>query len=65
MEVIYSTGIRLNEMANLKVEDIDLVEKVVRVNLGKGAKDRVVPIGETACGFVGKYLKEVRPKFLG
>ena len=64
MEVIYSTGLRLNETASLKVEDIDLVEKVVRVNLGKGKKDRVVPIGEGACSFVKKYLEEVRPKFL-
>lgn len=64
MEVIYSTGVRLNEAASLKVEDIDLMEKVVRVILGKGGKDRVVPIGEKACEFVEKYLKEVRPLFL-
>jgi integrase/recombinase XerD len=64
MEVFYSTGLRIAEMMALKVGDIDLQEKTVRVNHGKGAKDRVVPIGEKACEFVGKYLQEVRPLFL-
>jgi integrase/recombinase XerD len=62
LEVFYSTGIRLEEMLNLKLEDCDTQEGFVRVNLGKGAKDRVVPLGETARKYLKAYIEEVRPK---
>lgn len=61
LEVFYSTGIRLGEMVALKVEDINLDEGLLRVNEGKGAKDRVVPLGEMAKSFLKQYLAEVRP----
>src|SRR5437660_6605480 len=48
LETFYSTGIRLEEMARLTVHDVDL-SGYVRVNRGKGAKDRVVPLGVKAC----------------
>ncbi len=61
LEVFYSTGIRLGEMVALKVEDINLDEGLLRVNEGKGAKDRVVPLGKQAVVFLKAYLAEIRP----
>jgi integrase/recombinase XerD len=65
LEVFYSTGLRKSELINLNLGDIDYNEGYVRVNCGKGAKDRVVPIGHTACRYVETYVKAVRPLFMG
>jgi integrase/recombinase XerD len=62
LEVFYSTGIRRAELANLAVTDIDHERRTVLVRLGKGKKDRLVPVGERALAWVRKYLAEVRPK---
>lgn len=62
LEVFYSTGIRREELIHLILEDVDLEGGVLRVNLGKGAKDRVVPFGEMAKVFLKGYLREVRPR---
>jgi integrase/recombinase XerD len=59
LEVFYSTGIRLEEMSRLTVHDVDL-SGYVRVNRGKGAKDRVVPLGVKAAESVREYLERVR-----
>jgi integrase/recombinase XerD len=59
LETFYSTGIRLEEMARLSVHDVDLTG-YVRVNRGKGAKDRVVPLGVKAAACVRDYLERVR-----
>jgi integrase/recombinase XerD len=61
IEVFYSTGIRRNELINLELADVDYHEGFVRVNSGKGSKDRVVPIGKIACKYVENYVKAVRP----
>ncbi|MCH6259314.1 site-specific tyrosine recombinase XerC [Puniceicoccaceae bacterium K14] len=61
MEVLYSTGIRRMEIANLKLYDIDAERRLVFVRLGKGKKDRMVPIGERALAWTNKYLEESRP----
>lgn len=60
LEVFYSTGLRLAELARLSVFDLDHRNGFVRVNRGKGGKDRIVPIGAKACGFVREYLAQVR-----
>ena len=60
LEVFYSTGLRLSELARLSVFDLDHRNGFVRVNLGKGGKDRVVPIGAKACGYVREYLAQAR-----
>lgn len=62
MEVLYSTGIRRMEVANLSIYDVDPIRGVVLIRHGKGKKDRVVPIGGRALGWIRKYLDEVRPK---
>ena len=61
IEVFYSTGIRRNELINLELSDVDYHEGLVRINSGKGKKDRVVPIGKIACRYIENYVKGVRP----
>lgn len=62
IETLYSTGIRKSELRYLKPQDIDFEAGVLRVNDGKGGKDRLVPIGKRALAWIKKYLEEVRPK---
>ncbi len=61
MEMLYSTGIRRIELANLKSYDIDLQRSVLMVREGKGKRDRVIPIGARAQRWLEKYLNESRP----
>ena len=60
METLYSTGMRRAEITSLRVDDVDLNRGTVFVHQGKGAKDRVVPIGERACRWIERYLFKVR-----
>ncbi len=64
LEALYSTGMRRSELVALRVDDMDLQQGTVFVRLGKGGKDRVVPIGERACRWIEKYLYEVRPDYI-
>lgn len=61
LELFYSTGIRLNELCGLTIYDADLQGGMVRVNCGKGRKDRVVPLGRHAIRFLREYITKVRP----
>jgi len=61
MEVLYSTGIRRHELAHLELFDVDAERGTLTVRQGKGKKDRTVPIGERALGWVAKYLDTARP----
>ena len=60
LEMLYSTALRRAEMAALCVLDVDLAGGMVRVNHGKGGKDRVTPMGEAACDAVKKYFAHAR-----
>ncbi len=62
MEVLYSTGIRRHELAGLEIFDVEPSRGTLTVRQGKGKKDRTVPIGERALGWVAKYLDEARPE---
>lgn len=64
LEVLYSTGIRREEITNLLLQDVDYTEGYVRINCGKGRKDRVVPIGKIACRYLENYIKAVRPSLI-
>ncbi len=62
LEVLYSTGIRLEELVHLTIYDIDLQGGHVRINKGKGAKDRVVPLGRHAARLLKEYISRIRPR---
>ena len=61
-EMLYATGLRVSEIANLKQNDIDMKERLIRV-LGKGKKERIVPFNKTASDALLTYLDEKRKKF--
>ena len=65
LEVLYATGIRKLELMNLVLDDVNLEEELLRINGGKGAKDRVVPLSRVACSFLESYVKGVRPELMG
>lgn len=64
LELLYSTGIRNTELRNLTIYDVNISHGELRINQGKGGKDRVVPIGEIAGQYLQTYLKEARPKLV-
>ena len=64
LELLYSTGLRRQECANLKIADIDLKDNTVRVNQGKGQKDRIVPLGKTAGEHIKQYILNSREHYL-
>jgi integrase/recombinase XerD len=63
LETLYATGLRVSELVNLKTFEIDLNAGVVRV-MGKGAKERLVPLGEEAVDSVRRYLASARKDLL-
>ena len=64
LETLYATGLRVSELVALKLFDADLDAGVVRV-LGKGSKERLVPLGEEAVQWLQKYLAASRRNLLG
>ncbi len=62
-ELIYSCGLRISEVSELKVSSLYLDEGLLRV-LGKGNRERLVPIGGEALQSIRRYLAEIRPKLL-
>lgn len=63
LEVFYSTGLRVAELCHLTVHDVDLQNGYLRINCGKGCKDRVVPLGKKARAYLSEYLRHVRGSF--
>jgi integrase/recombinase XerD len=61
LETLYSTALRRMELARLELRDLNLDALLVYVRSGKGARDRVVPLGERAAQWIHRYLGEVRP----
>jgi len=59
LEVLYATGLRVSELVGLRLTAVSLDAGVLRVT-GKGNKERLVPLGEEAVNWVGRYLKESR-----
>ncbi len=60
LEVAYSSGLRVSELLNLKMSNLFFGDEVIRV-LGKGSKQRIVPVGRSAMKWVTEYLKTGRP----
>ncbi len=63
LEVMYATGMRVSELLNLKRASVNLETRYV-IAYGKGAKERLIPLGRAAIQFLEKYLREVRPLFV-
>jgi integrase/recombinase XerD len=63
LEVLYASGLRVSELVRLKLAEVSYDMGVVRV-FGKGAKERLVPLGEEALDWLQRYLKEGRPAIL-
>ena len=64
LELMYASGLRVSELVALKTVEVGLNEGVVRV-MGKGSKERLVPFGEEAHGWITRYLRDARPALLG
>jgi integrase/recombinase XerD len=64
LEVLYSSGLRVSELTSLRVMDLDRAVGCVRC-IGKGDKERIVPVGKKALALVDRYLRDARPKLLG
>jgi len=62
-EVLYASGLRVSELVGLKLFEVNLEAGVLRV-LGKGSKERLVPLGEEAVHWVRRYAKDFRPDLL-
>jgi len=63
MELLYATGMRISEALSLKVYDVNLDDRIVRIS-GKGSKERLVPFHETAKQFLENYLYNARSYFI-
>ena len=60
MEVLYSTAIRRAELLDLELYDVDFERELIFIREGKGRRDRIIPIGQRALGWIGKYLSSAR-----
>ncbi len=64
IELAYSSALRPREIYNLKITDIDFKKGLIFIEQSKNQKDRILPVGKTALFWVGKYIKDVRPKYI-
>jgi integrase/recombinase XerD len=64
LEVLYATGLRVSELVNLRMEQINLRQGVLRV-VGKGDRERLVPLGEEAVVWLERFNARARPEILG
>ena len=63
LELLYATGLRISELCNLKITDIDLENQFVRV-FGKGKKERIVPFTDVVCKYLSIYINDYRNQIL-
>lgn len=61
LETLFATGIRRGELIPVKLEDVDFEKQLLRVNHGKGRKERIVPISQRACEWLAVYISKARP----
>jgi integrase/recombinase XerD len=62
LETFYSTGMRRLELASLRLWDLDLERATATIRLGKGKKDRFIPLGDRAAAWIARYAADSRPK---
>jgi integrase/recombinase XerD len=63
VELLYASGLRISELANARLENLDFEDRILRVT-GKGNKTRLVPVGRKACDALAAYLSMERPKLV-
>lgn len=63
LELMYATGLRVSELVNIEYSNIDFENSIIRIN-GKGKKERIIPLGETAALYLKIYLNDYRNKLL-
>ena len=63
LELLYATGMRVSELVNVPVKNVDMKMQYVIV-MGKGSKERMLPLGRTALHYLEHYLSVVRPQLL-
>lgn len=63
LELLYATGLRVSEAVNLRLEELKLHQGMVNT-IGKGNKQRIVPLGEEACHWLSEYIQQARPLLL-
>ncbi len=63
-EILYATGVRRDELRNLMLHDVDTTKRELVVRLGKGAKDRVIPLAKKACEVIETYVSDHRRHLL-
>lgn len=61
IELMYATGLRVSEVVNLRLEDLHLDVGIIQT-IGKGRKERIVPIGDEAITWINNYLRDARPE---
>ena len=64
LELMYASGLRVSELVGLELASVNLNQGVVRI-MGKGGKERLVPLGEEAMSWLQRYLREARPELMG
>jgi len=64
LELMYATGLRVSELLGLRLQDLNLVERVLRVQ-GKRGRERLIPLNAPAAEWIQRYLTEARPALLG
>jgi integrase/recombinase XerD len=62
LTLTYSVGLRVSEVVNLKIEDIDSKRMLIHIKKAKGRKDRIVPLSQTVLELLREYFKEYKPK---
>jgi integrase/recombinase XerD len=63
IELLYATGLRVSELVGLRVTDVRIAEGFLKT-IGKGSKERIVPIGDEAARWVSRYIAEARPALM-
>lgn len=62
ISLAYGTGMRVSEVCNLKIKDIDSVNMIIRINQAKGRKDRIVPLSQNNLDLLRSYFREFKPR---
>lgn len=63
LELLYSSGLRISELVSLKFENVNLDDCIIKV-MGKGSKERIVPLNDITVSYLAEYINNIRPKMI-